>query len=45
MVDELERVRKEALLSKLRCCPGICLKRLRKATKILAWIAGVPVEV
>jgi hypothetical protein len=45
MIDELERVWKEAVLAQLRYCPGICLERLRKTTKTSLNIAGVPVEI
>jgi hypothetical protein len=45
MVDELERVWKEAVLAQLRYCPGICLEILRKTMKTSVRIVGVPVEI
>jgi hypothetical protein len=43
MNDELEMTRKEAVLSKSRNYPEICMEVLRKSTKILIRIVSVPV--
>jgi hypothetical protein len=43
--DELERIRKKAVMAYLKYYPGICLEGLRKMTKTSVRIAGLRKEI
>jgi hypothetical protein len=45
MIDELERIRKDAIVTKSRYCLGICLETPRKTMKVSDRMARVPAEI
>jgi hypothetical protein len=44
MYNELRKIWKDAIVPKVRHCPGICLEGLRKATKSLK-LAGLRAKI